>query len=129
MVFDERAGSKKAGAESVSPTLPNTEQHSERSETVDDAFDEEVEYLTTRISWSDLRYKFRRCFFNGSLSSPIGAPPVLQFPFYQEGFICELCNVLWIERREGIAFRRACGWVPKYIWEAHATGPLDVKLG
>src|SRR5579871_724959 len=43
--------------------------------------------------------------------------------------VCEFYNVLWIERRDGIAYRRACGWVPKCIWEAHATGPAEVKLG
>jgi hypothetical protein len=42
---------------------------------------------------------------------------------------CEFYNVLWIERKDGIVYRRACGWVPKHIWEAHATGPVDVKLG
>jgi hypothetical protein len=47
----------------------------------------------------------------------------------QEEAVCEFYNVLWIERREGIACRRACGWVPKYIWEAHATGPVELKLG
>lgn len=46
-----------------------------------------------------------------------------------QNFSCEFYNVLWIERVEGIAYRRACGWVPKHIWEAHATGPVDVKLG
>jgi hypothetical protein len=44
-------------------------------------------------------------------------------------FICEFYNVLWIERRDGIAYRRACGWVPKHIWEAYAKNPVEVKLG
>jgi Heterokaryon incompatibility protein (HET) len=43
--------------------------------------------------------------------------------------VCEFYNVLWIERRDGIAYRRACGWVPKYIWEAYANGPVEIKLG
>jgi hypothetical protein len=43
--------------------------------------------------------------------------------------LCEFYNVLWIERKDGIAYRRACGWVPKHVWEAHATGPVEVKLG
>lgn len=44
-------------------------------------------------------------------------------------FLCEFYNVLWIERRDGVAYRRACGWVPKYIWETHCTGPVEIKLG
>jgi hypothetical protein len=47
----------------------------------------------------------------------------------KDDFICEFYNVLWIERKDGIAYRRACGWVPKHIWEAHATGPVEIKLG
>tara|TARA_R110002003_G_scaffold112_7_gene9586 strand:- start:1201 stop:3813 length:2613 start_codon:yes stop_codon:yes gene_type:complete len=43
--------------------------------------------------------------------------------------LCEFYNVLWIERKDGIAYRRACGWVPKHVWEAHATGPVEVRLG
>ncbi len=43
--------------------------------------------------------------------------------------LCEFYNVLWIERKDGIAYRKACGWVPKRIWEAHAVGPLPIKLG
>lgn len=46
-----------------------------------------------------------------------------------EEAICEFYNVLWIEHKDGIAYRRACGRVPKYIWEAYATGPVDIKLG
>lgn len=44
-------------------------------------------------------------------------------------FVCEFYNVLWIERKNGIAYRRACGWVPKHIWKAHATGPVELQLG
>ncbi|KAH7378519.1 heterokaryon incompatibility protein-domain-containing protein [Cadophora sp. MPI-SDFR-AT-0126] len=43
--------------------------------------------------------------------------------------LCEFYNVLWIERKGGIAYRKACGWVPKHIWEAHATGLVPIKLG
>ncbi|KAH7080195.1 hypothetical protein BKA63DRAFT_464387 [Paraphoma chrysanthemicola] len=46
-----------------------------------------------------------------------------------EKILCEFYNVLWIERRDGMAYRRACGWVPKHVWEANATGPIEVKLG
>jgi hypothetical protein len=53
----------------------------------------------------------------------------LRQPPDQEDFICEFYNVLWIERKEGVAYRRACGWVPKYIWEAYTTGTVEVKLG
>jgi hypothetical protein len=53
------------------------------------------------------------------------------YPYNRLGqrVVCEFYNVLWIERIEGIAYRRACGWVPKHIWEAYATGPVEVKLG
>jgi hypothetical protein len=43
--------------------------------------------------------------------------------------LCEFYNVLWIEWKDGIAYRRARGWVPKDIWEAHSTGPVKVTLG
>jgi len=54
-----------------------------------------------------------------------------QYPYNRLGqeAVCEFYNVLWIEHRDGTAYRRACGWVPKHIWEAHATGPVEVKLG
>lgn len=46
-----------------------------------------------------------------------------------DNFTCHFYNVLWIERKDGVAYRRACGWIPKYIWEAHSTGPVEIKLG
>ncbi|KAI5865422.1 heterokaryon incompatibility protein-domain-containing protein [Durotheca rogersii] len=42
---------------------------------------------------------------------------------------CHFYNVLWIERKDRIAFRRACGRVPRDIWEANASGPTHVVLG
>ncbi|XP_014558932.1 hypothetical protein COCVIDRAFT_92972 [Bipolaris victoriae FI3] len=45
------------------------------------------------------------------------------------GAVCQFYNVLWIQRKEGVAYRVACGWVPKYVWEAHAKGPVKVVLG
>lgn len=44
------------------------------------------------------------------------------------GFTCEFYNVLWVEEKQGISYRRACGWVPKHIWEANAS-ETDVILG
>ena len=38
-------------------------------------------------------------------------------------------NVLWIERKGDIAYRRAAGRVPKAIWEANCTGPTKIILG
>jgi hypothetical protein len=38
-------------------------------------------------------------------------------------------NVLWIERRGQIAYRRAAGHVPKEIWDANCTLPTKVILG
>ena len=43
--------------------------------------------------------------------------------------LCEFYNVLWVERKDGVAYRRACGWVSKAVWEANATAPVGVKLG
>jgi len=38
-------------------------------------------------------------------------------------------NVLWVERKEGIAYRRAAGRVPKAIWDANCTPLTKVILG
>lgn len=45
------------------------------------------------------------------------------------GAVCHFYNVLWIQRKEGVAYRVACGWVPKHVWEAHCKGPVKVVLG
>ena len=45
------------------------------------------------------------------------------------GAVCQFYNVLWIQRKDGVAYRVACGWVPKYVWEAHSKGPVKVVLG
>jgi hypothetical protein len=38
-------------------------------------------------------------------------------------------NVLWIERKGDIAYRRAAGRVPKALWEATCTPPRKLILG
>ncbi|KAH4144562.1 hypothetical protein HBI24_137790 [Parastagonospora nodorum] len=38
-------------------------------------------------------------------------------------------NVLWIERKGEIAYRRAAGRVPEVIWEANCTEPSQLILG
>lgn len=43
--------------------------------------------------------------------------------------ICEFYNVLWVEYQDGIAYRRACGWVPKHIWDEIALEEKDIILG
>lgn len=43
--------------------------------------------------------------------------------------VCEFYNVLWVEYRDGVAYRRACGWVPRHVWEANAQGPVRITLG
>lgn len=58
-------------------------------------------------------------------ASPLAVKPDMVPNF----FACEFYNVLWIERKDGVAYRRACGWVPKHVWESHGTGPIQVKLG
>ena len=44
------------------------------------------------------------------------------------GNICEFYNVLWVEERDGVAYRKACGWIPKHIWDKHAK-TSNVTLG
>ncbi|KAI4959995.1 hypothetical protein J4E86_001614 [Alternaria arbusti] len=38
-------------------------------------------------------------------------------------------NVLWVEREEGVAYRRAAGRVPKAIWDANCTPLTKIILG
>lgn len=38
-------------------------------------------------------------------------------------------NVLWIERKGGVAYRRAAGRVPKVVWEENCSEPVRVVLG
>jgi len=38
-------------------------------------------------------------------------------------------NVLWIERRGQIAYRRAAGRVPKEVWDAECSPPMKIILG
>jgi hypothetical protein len=38
-------------------------------------------------------------------------------------------NVLWIERKGDIAYRRAAGRVPKAVWEENRLEPSKVVLG
>lgn len=38
-------------------------------------------------------------------------------------------NVLWIERVDGIAYRKAAGRVPKDVWEENCLEPTRVILG
>lgn len=75
--------------------------------------------------WFNARNDFLREQARDALKESLEPNPEMQ----QEKLVCEFYNVLWIERSEGISYRRACGWVPKYIWEAHATAPMEVKLG
>ena len=41
----------------------------------------------------------------------------------------EFHNVLWIEWKDGIAYRRACGRVLKDVWERCAVEHIDLTLG
>jgi hypothetical protein len=38
-------------------------------------------------------------------------------------------NVLWVERKGEIAYRRAAGRVPKAIWDANCTPLTKIILG
>lgn len=48
---------------------------------------------------------------------------------YQPGDTCHYYNVLWIERKDGIAYRRACGRILKPLWEQSVCGNTEVTLG
>lgn len=48
---------------------------------------------------------------------------------YQIDDTCEFYNVLWIERKDGVAYRRACGRILKPIWERSVAGETEVTLG
>jgi hypothetical protein len=37
--------------------------------------------------------------------------------------------VLWIERENGIAYRRGIGRILKTVWEKQATEVVDITLG
>jgi hypothetical protein len=37
-------------------------------------------------------------------------------------------NVLWIERKGDLAFRKAAGRVLKSAWDEHCSGPVDIVL-
>jgi hypothetical protein len=83
-----------------------------------------------RVRWNMLKHQIRnRSFFELIRNAAIENSPSGQHLHNQEESICEFYNILWVERREGIAYRRACGWVPKYVWEAHSKGLVEVKLG
>jgi hypothetical protein len=41
----------------------------------------------------------------------------------------EFYNVLWVDRKDGITYRHACGRVPKDVWEKHARPRNRVILG
>lgn len=41
----------------------------------------------------------------------------------------EFVNVLWIERRDGVAYRRALGHIVRNIWETQPKDVVDVVLG
>jgi hypothetical protein len=43
--------------------------------------------------------------------------------------VYEFYNVLWIEWRQGIAYRKAMGRIKKDIWERDATEWIDLILG
>jgi hypothetical protein len=38
-------------------------------------------------------------------------------------------NALWIENKDGISYRWACGRIPKHVWEVSALNRVDIHLG
>lgn len=45
-----------------------------------------------------------------------------------ENEVFNFYNVLWIERKGNLAFRRAAGRVSKQLWDAHNSGPVELLL-
>ncbi|KAK5174510.1 uncharacterized protein LTR77_001590 [Saxophila tyrrhenica] len=86
--------------------------------------------VSAAVLWDKVRAKIRDgSFFQQNEAIPEDAPPEHKHLEASNEEFCEFYNVLWIERIDGVEYRKACGWVPKYIWEAYATGPVEVKLG
>jgi hypothetical protein len=67
--------------------------------------------------------------FNGTLVGLWRQHTWSRYEDEEDDPLCEFYNVLWIEHQGGIAYRKTCGWVPKYIWEAHAKVLVPIKLG
>lgn len=42
---------------------------------------------------------------------------------------CHFYNVLWVERKDGIAYRRACGRILAPIWEQYLPEEIEITLG
>jgi hypothetical protein len=55
--------------------------------------------------------------------------PVEEYHDLSPGQLFEFYNVLWIERNNGIAYRRGIGRILKTIWERQATEVTDITLG
>jgi hypothetical protein len=47
---------------------------------------------------------------------------------HSEDEIIHFYNVLWIERKGNLAFRKAVGRVLKSAWDEHCSGPVDIVL-
>ena len=43
--------------------------------------------------------------------------------------LCDFYNVLWVENRGGISYRRACGRIATPVWEADGYDEVGVVLG
>jgi hypothetical protein len=95
-----------------------------------------IDLITDTVSSENTWFRARHRFFEAQDESTLnqdasGEASLTGWPrrHGRDDLVCEFYNVLWVEHIEGIAYRRACGWVPKYIWEAHASGPEQVTLG
>ena len=70
-----------------------------------------------------------------SLGYPDESGMELQYPSQREDIepreedISHFYNVLWIERRGDVAYRRALGRVEQHVWDANCTVPQSIVLG
>jgi Heterokaryon incompatibility protein (HET) len=60
-------------------------------------------------------------------NAPFDELRCMDCPFISETY--EFYNVMWIERKKGIAYRKSIGRVIKTAWEAIALEDIDITLG
>jgi hypothetical protein len=104
MAFNEEAAKNEYARWKLDTDLATVDQRSDQEITKEAAMTEESRSKV----WFRTRTKFLRE-RTGSPWNPWGSSHNNK----HDGIACEFYNVLWIECREGVSYRRACGWVAK----------------
>ncbi|KAJ4293250.1 hypothetical protein N0V90_008532 [Kalmusia sp. IMI 367209] len=101
---------------------------------LEDTFDEKLDWTTSYLARLDARHRKLKELgrYAGDESLIQDAPKWHEKEYYHpsdfvEGLI-HFYNVLWIERRGDLAFRRAAGRVSKTAWEQNCSGPTEILL-